>query len=396
MEKTSFALLNKNNQRKIVLFGCGKVAEKSLKKLGKDKVAFIIDNSSAAQQSLFHGLEVKPPKTATKEFFVLICSTDIANISTQLVSLGLLPDIDFSCSPILNDILAVSELEQLNCKFYFTSGTFPSENTLWGGGLYVCNVTGTSSTVERLYSGTCYGAISLHGKILFVDSERGLQSYYKGQIEHVFDLPVGARAHGLSYNEDNKHFYISCSNRDCILELDSNFCLTRTFHISDKYEKYSEAFHHTNDNYAMGNSLYVTMFSSTGNWKNDVFDGCVAEFDLASGERLPDPVKDLYMPHNIKFFDGSMHVLDSLPGHLRFSNMSIQGTFPAFTRGLDYKFGLYFIGQSKNRNYSKIMGLSNNISIDCGVIVFNAESKVSRFIPLPYETGEIHAIVVED
>lgn len=33
MDNTSFAALNKNNQRKVVLFGCGKVAEKSLKKL---------------------------------------------------------------------------------------------------------------------------------------------------------------------------------------------------------------------------------------------------------------------------------------------------------------------------------------------------------------------------
>ncbi|HCV05806.1 MAG TPA: hypothetical protein DG048_24515 [Pseudoalteromonas sp.] len=396
MDKTSFAALNKNNQRKVVLFGCGKVAEKSLKKLGEDKVAFVVDNSSAAQKSLFNGLKVESPNTVTKEYFVLICSTDIANISAQLTRLGLLPNLDFSCSPILNDILAVSELEQLNCKFYFTSGTVASEDTPWGGGLYVCNVVGTTSTVERLYSGTCYGAISHNGHILFVDSDHGVHSYCNGEIKHLFDLPVGARAHGLSYNRDYDRFYVSCSNRDCIIELDSRFNLTRTFFLSGKYEKTKEASHHINDNYAIGDSLYATMFSSTGNWKKDVFDGCVAEFDLNTGERLPDPVKDLYMPHNIKFFNGSMHVLDSLPGHLRFSNMSIQGTFPAFTRGLDYKFGLYFIGQSKNRNYSKIMGVSNNISIDCGVIVFNAESKVSRFIPLPYETGEIHAIVVED
>ena len=82
------------------------------------------------------------------------------------------------------------------------------------------------------------------------------------------------------------------------------------------------------------------------------------------------------MPHNVQIYDGSIHVLDSLPGHLRFNNLSIQGTFPAFTRGLDYKNGLYYIGQSKNRNYFlKLWGISNNISIDCGVVIFNPEFK---------------------
>ncbi len=151
--------------------------------------------------------------------------------------------------------------------------------------------------------------------------------------------------------------------------------------------------HHCNDNFAIENSLFVSMFSSTGNWKNDKFDGCIAEFDIETGKRLSDVETGLYMPHNVKHYDGSLHILDSLPGHLRYNNLSIQGTFPAFTRGLDYNKGLYYIGQSKNRNYSKVQGLSNNISIDCGVVVFNPEIKASRFLQFPHAIGEIHAIV---
>lgn len=395
IEKTSFAEINQKNRRKIVLFGRGKVAEKSILKVGKERIAYIVDNSEAAQQNGFKGLPVKSPDALTNEYFVLICSTDISNISHQLEKLGLEPNRDFAASPVLNDILAISELEQLNCRFYFTSGTFASDDGPWGGGLYRCEVEGTSVSVTRLYSGPCYGAIEFDGKVLFINCDRGLFSYHNGEIEQLLHLPTGARAHGLSFNPDNRCFYINCSNRDHILEFDENFNAKRTFNLSGKYAQSGEAAHHTNDNFAVGNSLYVTMFSSTGNWKKDVFDGCIAEFDLTSGQRLSDPVRDLYMPHNVKMYDGGLHVLDSLPGHLRFNNMSIQGTFSAFTRGLDYAMGMYFIGQSKNRNYSKVMGLSNNISIDCGVVVFNPESKVSRFIPLPYETGEIHSIVVE-
>ena len=150
--------------------------------------------------------------------------------------------------------------------------------------------------------------------------------------------------------------------------------------------------HHCNDNYAQGNSLFVSMFSSTGQWKLDRFDGCIAEFDIETGERLPDVFSGLYMPHNITIIDNSLHILDSLPGHLRFNNLSVQGTFPAFTRGLTRNKGLYYIGQSKNRNYSRVIGVSNNISIDCGVIVFNPELKASRFLQFPNTIGEIHAV----
>lgn len=197
------------------------------------------------------------------------------------------------------------------------------------------------------------------------------------------------------FNPDNRCFYINCANREHILELDENFKVKRTLSLADKYQHSGEAAHHTYDNIAIGNSLYVTMFSSTGNCKEDVFGECIAKFDLNSGKRLTDPVRELYMPHNVKMYGGGLHVLDSLPGHLRFNNMSIKETLSAFSRGLDYAFGMYIVGQSKIRNYSKVIGISTNISIDCGVVVFNAESKVSRSIPLTYETDELHAIVVE-
>ena len=43
------------------------------------------------------------------------------------------------------------------------------------------------------------------------------------------------------------------------------------------------------------------MFSSTGNWKNDCFDGCIAEIDLETGKRSDDLIKNLYMPHQVQF-----------------------------------------------------------------------------------------------
>lgn len=392
--KTSFAELEKRNQKPYVLFGRSKLAEKTIKRLG-DQVAFLVDNSTPLQGSTFHGLEVKAPSVLTDDYFVLICSTDVMNISAQLEGLGLAADRDFALSPLANDLLAIAELEELKTEFYFTSGTVAAENGPWGGGLYLCTVDQTQVSFERLYSGPCYGAMHDGDDILFVNGDIGLFRYSKGEVTQLASLPEGARAHGVSYNEDNGCYYINCSNRDSVIELNAEFEQTRELFFSEKFVQSGDAQHHTNDNVALGNSLYVSMFSSSGNWKKDVFDGCVAEFDLVSGERRRDVVTGLYMPHNVRFIDGGLHVLDSLPGHLRYNNMSIQATFPAFTRGLDYRKGLYFIGQSKNRNYSRVIGLSNNISIDCGVIVYNPELGVSRFLQFPYEIGDIHTVLIK-
>ena len=77
-------------------------------------------------------------------------------------------------------------------------------------------------------------------------------------------------------------------------------------------------------------------------------------------------------------------------------NGEITGTFPGFTRGLDFDGQFYYVGQSKNRNYSKVVGRSNNISVDCSVIVFDPIRKVSRSFQFPIEIGEIHSILLVD
>lgn len=397
LQKTSFTELNRISDRKIVLFGSGNIAGKTLRKLDVSRIDFIADNSENLHETTFQNIIVKAPENIHRDHYVIICSTAISEISKQLLSYGLKPDIDFAISPIINDLLAINELEEISTTFYFTSGTIPRDDNPYGGGLYKCNVNALSVSLDKVYSGPCYGAIQKDDDIYFVDTDKGLMRMNEDQeILHLMSWPEKSRAHGISYNETTGCFYVSCSYLDAVLEIESDFTIKRILKLSSKIEQENEPVHHCNDNLALGNSLYVSMFSSTGNWKKDKFDGCVAEINLLTGKREGDIETGLYMPHNICFFDGSLHVLDSLPGHLRFNNFSIQGTFPAFARGLYYFNGLYYVGQSKNRNYSKVLGLSNNISIDCGVIIFNPELKVSRFIQFPYTIGEIHAIVVEN
>jgi hypothetical protein len=391
--KTSFIELSKRKLDNVVLFGSGNVAKKTLRSLVSANFKFIADNSRNLQGEQYEGLDIISPEEISKEAFIIICSTAIVEISEQLIKLGF-GETQFAISPVLNDLIAIADLEQIETEFYFTSGTVPVEGEEYGGGLYNCIVKGSKVFLKKVYSGPCYGAIAYDGGILFVDTDKGVFFYKDVSLIHKGELPKGSRAHGISFNSDNNKFYITCSYLDGVLELNKDFQIEREFSLSTKLKEQGEPMHHTNDNYALGNSLFVSMFSSTGNWKNDIFDGCIAEFNIETGERLSDVYTGLYMPHSVKMYNGGLHILDSLPGHLRYNNMSIQGTFPAFTRGLDFSGGLYYIGQSKNRNYSKVMGVSNNISIDCGVVIFNPELKASRFIQFPHAIGEIHSVVV--
>jgi hypothetical protein len=138
----------------------------------------------------------------------------------------------------------------------------------------------------------------------------------------------------------------------------------------------------------------VSMFSYTGNWKKDIFDGAVVEIDLTTKTINGPIIQNLSMPHNISYHGGGICVLDSLPGYLRKNNASVVGEFSAFTRGLDFD-GIYFyIGQSRNRNFSKNLGVSNNISIDTAIVIFDEHTKVSRSLHLPSKLSEIHSIVL--
>ena len=135
------------------------------------------------------------------------------------------------------------------------------------------------------------------------------------------------------------------------------------------------------------------MFSLTGNWKKEIYDGGVMEFDIDSENYIGNVVQGLTMPHNVTNINGCITILDSLPGHLKTKNNQVVGSFPGFTRGLAYDGTYYYIGQSKNRNVSKITNYSLNTSIDTGIIIFDELNKVSRFLQLPTKISEIHSIL---
>jgi len=386
---------NKN----IILFGAGNLAEKTSRVIPQKKLIAIIDNFTNLQGGIQFGVEVHPPSflitEKAKKSLVIITTTSFSDVAMQLEKMGLVPSIDFIVSPILNDLRVIDELESVQQTLIFSSGAPNQNDNQYGGGIYELSVDGDKWTHKKKIDGNCYGITKFNKNFVALDGDRGIIEFDKDfNILNQAKMPLASRAHGIDFSEERQLFFVTCSYLDSVLFLNIDFKIVDEIKISDKQGKSGKPAHHANDCCVWGDSLFVSMFSQTGNWKLDVFDGAILEFDILTKKLVGPVIKDLWMPHNVKIINGSLTLLDSLKGHLLTNNVQISGKFPAFTRGLDFDGQYYYIGQSKNRNHSKNLGLSKNISIDSGIIIFDNTTKASRFLQLPPKLSEIHSIVV--
>ena len=389
------AVLSQGKQ--IVLFGAGNIAAKTARRL--ERLTFIVDNNPNMWGVAQLGVPVRNPAALLEEnepeIFIIICTTSFPEVSEQLQKMEFVSGQDFVVSPILNDLRIISELEACRQRLLFSSGSPEEDSSCYGGGIYDLQVDGDRWEHKKLYSGICYGLIRYGETFITVDDKRGLIEFDpEFNIIRSRQFKQGTRGHGIAFSNITKCFYVAASNLDQILVFDQNFELINEISLSRKFQREGAASHHCNDLTVVGSSLYVSMFSYTGNWKRDIFDGVVLEIDIETQTFIGPIISDLWMPHNVTFYDGSLVVLDSLRGQLKKHNAQVIGQFPGFTRGIDYD-GIYFyIGQSRNRNYSKYLGLSNNISIDTSIIIFDEETKVSRSLQLPSKLSEIHSILL--
>ena len=395
---STIADLNRNcRDRPVVIFGAGPIATKTVRILREQQVFSIIDNASNLWGEFDLGVEITKPDSVRSidNAFIIICTTSFVEVSQQLIGYGLSLGDDFCVSPILNDLRIIDELESITKKMLFTNGSPVSRDSGHGGGIYELVVDGDEWSHRKVISGNCYGLIRFKDNYISVDTERGIFEFdSKYEIIRSRELPSGMRAHGVQYSEKHNRFYVVGSHLDGVLILDGDFNPTDEISLSYKKQRFGSPKHHCNDCLIVEDSLYISMFSMTGNYQSDVFDGCVLEYDLVTKERVGPIAQNLWMPHNVQLINGSIHILNSLQGQLLSNNLQVIGEFPAFTRGLDYDGIYYFIGQSRNRNYSKNLGVSKNISIDAGVIVFDEVTKASRFLQLPPKISEIHSILL--
>lgn len=389
-------LTHRRNGREVALFGAGDINLKTVRKLGFPH-ALVVDNNPNMWNTVENGVPVKEPEAlrgpGSAKYFVVICTTSFVEVAAQLQGMGFRPEADFMVSPILNDLRIIGEIEGCKAKLLFSSGSPPQEDPAWGGGIYALDVDGGYEH-RKVYSGNCHGILRFGEGYVAVDDNVGLIELDRSfRIKRSAELPARTRGHGIAFSERTGCFYVVSTYSDRVIVFDKDFKQKAAYPVSGKFDKEGSASHHCNDVCVVGDSIYVSMFSMTGNWKRDVFDGAVLELDADTGAIRGPVISDLWMPHNISFIEGSLVVLDSLRGELRRNNAQPVGRFPGFSRGLAYDGSYYYVGQSRNRNYSKFLGLSLNISIDTSVIVFDESTKVSRSLQLPGRISEVHAVI---
>ena len=396
---SSFKEISKNAQgRNIVFWGAGEIAVKTSKKILPQKVSFIIDNNQNiwGTEEIDIKINIFSPSylKENKKVFILICTTSFIEVADQLQELGFIPEQDFIVSPILNDLRIIAELESIQTKLLFSSGTIKDNHPQYGGGIYELSINEDRWEHTKIHSGRCHGMLKWKDGFVAIDQEQGLL-YFDKSYSILKKVPIaeGTRGHGIAYSEITDCFYIVSSHLDRILVYTSDFIYKSEIKLSNKHDLGGRAMHHPNDICIIENSIYVSMFSYSGNHIREIFDGVVLEIDLLSQKIRGPVITNLWMPHNVAFHDGSLVILDSLRGYLRKYNAQSIGEFPGFTRGLAYDGIHYFIGQSRNRNFSKYIGLSKNISIDASIIIFDEQTKVSRSIQLPSKISEIHSIL---
>ncbi len=400
MPFTSLQVINKSIQhRTVVLFGAGNIAHKTMRLLPPDSCNLMVDNAENHWGTEEYGIQVRSPEELRKldNPYVIICTTSFREVSVQLADLGFKNIKDFSISPILNDLRIIDEIESIEKQLIFSSGAPALEDEQYGGGIYKININQKQWFYEKKISGNCYGIIRHNENFVSVETKLGIFEFDKDfNILRNRPLPKGCRGHGVAYSEKHRQFYIACSYKDSIYVLDYEFNLVKEIPLSDKLERLGSPQHHCNDLFVIDDSIYVSMFSYSGNWKKEIYDGVVLEIDIVSAKPRSPVICNLSMPHNITMTGGGLTVLNSLEGTLLNNNCKKIGRFPGFTRGLAWDGVYYYIGQSRNRNFSKNIGLSLNTSIDTSIIVFDETTKVSKSFFLPSEISEIHSIALFD
>lgn len=380
--------------KKLVFWGASNWVERTLNKLAASP-AYIIDKNKLNQGIEYCGFEVHPPsrllENAVEDVYIVIATANYMSVIDELESMGYSMGDHYCCSPMLNQRKDKDDLLSHERTLLITSQQHWCDDRA-GGGVYKYSVNPVE--VEKVHSGKCRGIARAGDHFFVVDMLKGvvvLDSDFK-EVD-LFEIQKNSEPHGLCYDEENDHILIGQPGRDsvAIYSVKDKKLLAEIF-ISDKWRRNRKDNHHVNDLCIHDGSLYAALFSFTGNWLNEVYDGGVLEIDLASGSIVGPAVTGLWMPHSVHRIEGKLTYLNSMLGELYSGNYGKLGVFSGFVRGLDHDGKYFYVGTSEHRYPEKLRGLSYNISLDTGFFMFDAATKMSKFFPLE-EAETMHSLV---
>ncbi len=376
--------------KKIVLFGSGTVAEKNLN-LNPE---FIVDNNIDIQGSKFHDIPVKAPsvlKGKCKEYSVVVCTTSVGEVKKQLEKYGFQWGVDARAANLLTERMEMAELEERKFKFLISCGLPSSAESYSGGGIYKVEETDSYPTITRIYEGNTHGLIKHNDGYVFTCQGKGivfLNSEFEEQ--RTVELRKGLRPHGI---RKYKNLWVLVSSyQDAIIGVNDKGEEVFEYKFSDKLGAFESAQHHCNDLDIVGDYAYVSMFSLTGNWKRNSFDGGIMEVNIVTGE-MKVVLTGLTMPHSVTCDEMGLKVLNSFKGTFLGNNFDVLATLPGFVRGYDSDHQYHFIGESKNRNFSRMSTGRTPVSIDTKITIINKDFGFCRSIYLPSPISEVHSVI---
>ena len=374
-------------------FGCGQIAEKEIK---EGKIPdLIFDNNPELEGSLFYGVpvsKVDPHKLASVDR-LLICSSSIRDIQEQCAAL------DFSLDRIevsvhLGEIARAFRLEQYRFSGYVSSGLPSTTESLKGGGIFrVTEDDYGSASIEKIFEANTHGCIRVGDELVFSAQGHGIVHIdtRKNEVTKTVSIDSGLRPHGVRW--DGEFYFVVCALDDSVRQYASDGSLVEVFRVSDKLARYGTPQHHCNDLFVTDQSIYVSMFSVTGHWKRGCFDGGIVEFCRETGEKSV-LINTLKMPHSVELQAETLMILESFTGSVLGHDFESLGALNGFARGLAVGSDFLIVGESKNRNVTRMPRGNSFASIDTRVTIIDPSIGISKSIQLPNTISEIHSVVV--
>ena len=383
--------LNKNKileiskKKEIIFWGSGEWVEKTIKLLGK-KPKYIIDINSNIQGSTQRGLKIiSPDDINLKNYFVIVTTGSYDSVLKTLQKLNVK---NFTLSPVLRNLHIRTKIMSIDKNILFSVPDI-------GGGVFIYNTL--NKKLDKIFDGKSRAIAKSKNFIVVADEIKGLIVFDKklNFIKEIELLPFSF-CHGVAISEQLNQIYVANSGRDSvsIYEL-TTFKHIQEIKISDKFDLTNEEQHHINDLYIdeKTNKLLISMFSFSGRWRENIYDGGVLEYDLNKNILSPYPlIGDLWMPHSITIIENNMFIIDSMRGDLYKTSNKIIGKFAGFIRGLDYDGEYFYIAQSTTRYFDRLENISLNIPLNCGIYVFDEKTKASYLHNFDFEN--IHSLII--
>ncbi|EGV27996.1 hypothetical protein ThidrDRAFT_4220 [Thiorhodococcus drewsii AZ1] len=392
-------ILGAAGEREIIFWGCSEDWVPKSKKLLPFVVLAVDINWERIGEKWMDLKVTSPSKILEKrdQFFIVITTGSYESVEEVLQISGWQPGLDYCYSPVYLEFKNSRSVSEVSGKLlvassdYGVSGDYRSSRL--GGGLYQISFNcGYITEINRLSEGSYRQGQFSDGAYYTIDYVKNEFQVFDSDWNQAENILLNLR-HYTGISVDNGYAYLISSAYDCIEILDIKYKkIIHRRQFSDRSGKRGEGLHHLNDCCFRDGVLFFSYFSRSGVWRNEIFDGGISFFDLKE-DRILDALGGLFQPHSPTMINDQLHFCESPRGYVYASSWERLCSFPGFVRGLDYRNGRYFVGQSETLYMKRAKNIPN-VMMNTGVYCVDSSSGSARFLAIDgiKNVHSVHAI----